>query len=163
MSPSNPTHTHLLSILQTLPLSSPTLKDLLTTHKPFQHPSHLPQTATTKLIQRINAAILSKDPSATSERRAACEIMAGVLEMDEEGWVFGGWGRGLVGCSIGVMSVSSCSSPLFSFFIIFLDLVFGFILVILLILLRSPYSRSPSHRSLIPPFQSLISLHRPLS
>ena len=100
------------ALLFTLPLTSPLLPTLLSSHRPFARPSLLPQSAATKWVQRINAAIISRDPAqlAVEEKRAALALAAEVVRQDAEGWALAGWGKGWMSTALAVVHVSSPAS-----------------------------------------------------
>ncbi|WWD22092.1 hypothetical protein CI109_106581 [Kwoniella shandongensis] len=100
----------ILSLLTSLPFSHPSFQPLLTSHKPFVYPSHLPQQPLNKLLNRLNTVLLSREESV--ERRAALEIARGIVGQDAEGWVMTNWGKGWVGACLG--HVASTSSPIIS-------------------------------------------------
>ncbi|WWD07797.1 hypothetical protein V865_005901 [Kwoniella europaea PYCC6329] len=99
--------TSLLPLLTSLPFTHPSFSPLLQSHKPFSHPSQLPQSSLNKWLNRLNSTILSRDDS--SDRRAACDIAELVIRMDEEGYVMTTYGKGWVGTCLGVLSSPSSS------------------------------------------------------
>lgn len=96
------------TLLFTLPLTSPLLPTLLSSHRPFARPSLLPQSQATKWIQRVNAAIISREPAqlAAEERKAAVGLAGEVVRQDGEGWAVAGWGKGWMGAALGMIHVS---------------------------------------------------------
>jgi hypothetical protein len=93
------------ALIACLPLTHPSLIELVHAHKPLARPSVLPQTAATKLLQRINAGLVERDAT-DDERRAAVRLAAEAVRQDGEGWVLSGWGKAWVSAGMGAISVS---------------------------------------------------------
>lgn len=95
----------IVSLLTSLPLTSPALLSLLSKHRVFVRPSQLPSSAS-KLVVRINTAVLSRDAVGVEEKLASLMIAQELVLQDTEGWVLAGWGKGWVGSTLGALSVS---------------------------------------------------------
>ncbi|ODN85653.1 hypothetical protein L198_07482 [Cryptococcus wingfieldii CBS 7118] len=99
--------TPILPLLSSLPLAHPSLRPLLQSHTPLARPSTQSQSQLTKLLNRLNTVLLSRDDS--SEKRAACEVAKVMVEQDQEGWVLAEWGKGWVGGCLGWIASTSSS------------------------------------------------------
>ncbi|WVQ74084.1 hypothetical protein IAR50_003668 [Cryptococcus sp. DSM 104548] len=102
--------TPILPLLSSLPLTHPSLLPLLQSHTPLARPSTQSQSQLTKLLNRLNTVLLSRDDS--SEKRSACEVAKVMVEQDQEGWVLAEWGKGWVGGCLGW--IAAASSPVAS-------------------------------------------------
>jgi hypothetical protein len=100
------------TLVFTLALTSPLLPSLISTQRPFARPSILPQSQATKWVQRVNAAIISRDTAqlAIEEKRAAVGLAAEVIRQDAEGWALAGWGKGWMTNVLSVIHVRISSS-----------------------------------------------------
>ncbi|TYJ56301.1 hypothetical protein B9479_002992 [Cryptococcus floricola] len=99
--------TPILPLLSSLPLTHPSLLPLLQSHTPLARPSTQSQSQLTKLLNRLNTVLLSRDDS--SEKRAASEVAKAMVEQDQEGWVLAEWGKGWVGGCLGWIASTSSS------------------------------------------------------
>nr|XP_018265574.1 uncharacterized protein I303_01944 [Kwoniella dejecticola CBS 10117]OBR87732.1 hypothetical protein I303_01944 [Kwoniella dejecticola CBS 10117] len=99
----------LLPLFGSLPFAHPKFLPLLQSHKPFTNPSQLSQSSLTKLLNRLNSTILSREDNA--DRRAACIIATEIVSMDEEGYVLTNYGKGWLGTCLGFVASPTSSIP----------------------------------------------------
>lgn len=109
----------LLPILTSLLSSSPSLIiPLLNTHAPLTHPSVLPPNDINKFLSRLNVRVTAG--AGSGEKEIIYEVARKVVEMDEEGWVVGMYGKIWVQHLYSGLNVSA--------FLFFLSFDFGLVL-----------------------------------